>query len=88
MTVTNNRGGPQSFLATNQTALDRTGRTIDADTSALISMPNASQVEDAQLSPGTSITATVPFNVPASDTIKRVELHDTDSSGGVTVNLA
>lgn len=43
--------------------------------------------DSAQLNPGVSITALVPYNIPAGDSITRLDLHDSEFSGGVTVRL-
>jgi hypothetical protein len=88
MTVSNDSSGLQDFFSTYQTAIDRAGHRIEADTSAFFLMPNESQVEDAQLNPGASITATVPFSLATSDSIKRIDVSESASGNGVMVSVS
>lgn len=87
MTVSNAGGAQQAFFATYQTAIDGAGRRYPADTSAFFSMPNDGQLEDAQISPGASITVMVPFSLPTADSMQRVELSTAASGHGVVVNV-
>ncbi len=87
MTVSNDSRGLQDFFSTYQTASDAAGRTFQADTSAFFSMPDQGEAEDAQINPGALITVTVPFSLPTSDSIKRVELSQSASGSGVIVSV-
>lgn len=40
------------------------------------------------MNPGVTITAVVPFQIPANDQLTSVQLHDSAFSDGVTVDLA
>lgn len=88
MNVANDKSSGQTFFATNQKAVDAQGRQLDADSEALIYMANGSASEIAQINPGISVTATVPFQLSSSDSIKSFELHDSAFSGGVTVRAS
>ncbi len=85
MTVKANKGTAQTFLASNQKAIDAHGRQLSADGTAVIDIPNDTAAMMSQVNPGITITAIVPFQVPASGKIKKFELHDSAFSGGVTV---
>ena len=86
MTVANDKTSSQTFFASNQKATDSQGRQLDADTGALIYLPNNSSAVFAQINPGVSITAVVPFQISTTDSIVSFELHDSAFSGGVTVS--
>jgi hypothetical protein len=85
MNVKNIKSGSQSFGASDQKAVDGHGNQLDADDGALIYLPNGVGEAFEQVNPGISITATVPFQVPASGKITKFILHDSAFSGGVTV---
>jgi hypothetical protein len=65
------------------TEYDARGRELPADVNGA---GLAGDQDDTRLSPGTSITALLPFNIPAGDSITRLELHDPEFSG-VAVRL-
>jgi hypothetical protein len=75
--VTNEKNKPQAFFDWNQYAYDARGHQLPAD-------PNNAELtgdrDGTRLRPGTSITALVPFNIPAGDSITRLELHDSGLS--------
>lgn len=80
--IADNGNEAQSYSDTNQYAYDARGRQFSADTN------DENLVEpDAQINPGLSITAQVAFNIPAGDTLVRLELHDTSFSQGVIVRI-
>ena len=85
MKVKNIKSGSQTFGASNQKAVDGHGNQLDADVGALIYLPNGASDAFAQVNPGISITATVPFQLPTAGKIAKFELHDSAFSGGVTV---
>jgi len=87
MSVTNDKSESQDFFADNQKAIDATGKSLSADTEALIYLPNNGTSSDSTVNPGVTITATVPFQISSTDSIKQLELHDSAFSGGVLVNV-
>jgi hypothetical protein len=76
--VTNRQARPQAFFDWGQYAHDARGRllTADPDNAGL-----AGDQDGTRLRAGASITALVPFNIPAGDAITRLELHDSGLSG-------
>jgi len=86
MTVTDDKGEAQTFFDSNQYAFDKAGRKLSADTDGGIYLTGDQDLK--QLNPGITITALVPFQIPAGDSIVRLELHDSAFSGGVTVRVA
>jgi hypothetical protein len=58
------------------------------DSSALFYLPGGSSSEIAQVNPGISVTATIPFQLSSNDSIKSLELHDSAFSNGVSVTVA
>ncbi len=85
LTITDDTGTSQTYFAGNQYAFDSAGRQFSADATATESLVSAN--DDTELRPGVAITAILPFQIPANDTIVRLELHDSAYSGGVTVHL-
>jgi hypothetical protein len=86
MTVTDDKAEAQTFFDSNQYAYDKAGRKLSADSDGAIYMSGS---QDAtQLNPGITITAQVPFQIPAGDSIVSLGLHDSAFSGGVTVQVA
>ncbi len=82
--VTDDKSVAQAFFDSNQYAYDAKGQQFSADNNG---MYLTGDKDDTQLNPGVSITALVPFNIPSGDSITRLQLHDSEFSGGVTVNL-
>ena len=74
------------FEASNQKALDATGRTFSADGEAGAYVQGNNSIWE-QINPGNSVTGTVVFDVPAKTKLTAVELHDSMFSGGVKVAL-
>jgi len=83
--VTDDKGRAQTFFDSNQYAYDARGRQLSADTTGSIYL-NGSQ-DATQVNPGITITARVPFQIPASDRMVRLVLHDSAFSGGVSVKV-
>jgi hypothetical protein len=81
--ITDDQDKAQRFLDSDQYAYDARGRELPADVNGA---GLAGDQDDTRLSPGTSITALLPFNIPAGDSITRLELHDPEFSG-VAVRL-
>jgi hypothetical protein len=82
--VTDDKAEAQTFFDSNQYAYDGAGHELTADDNGIFMTGDEN---NTQLNPGVSVTALVPFNIPAGDTITRLELHDSEFSGGVTVRL-
>lgn len=82
--ITDDKGKARTFYDSNQYAYDARGHQLYADGSGLYLTGDRN---DTRLSPGVSITALVAFNIPAGDSISRLELHDSAISGGITVKL-
>ncbi len=85
MSVTDDKGSAQTFFAENQYAFDAAGHKFSADSNGAIYVSGAN--DDTQVNPGITISAIVPFQIPAGDQIVSLELHDSAFSGGVTVHL-
>jgi hypothetical protein len=85
MTITDDTGTSQTYFAGNQYAYDPAGRRFSADATAAESLIAVD--DDTHLDPGATITAILPFQIPARDRIVRLELHDSAFSGGVTVDV-
>jgi hypothetical protein len=82
--VTNDKGKAQTFFDSDQYAYDARGHQLSADVNGVDLVGDK---DGTRLNPGVSITALVPFNIPAGDLITRLELHDSELSGGATVRL-
>jgi hypothetical protein len=85
LSVTADKGSPQTFSTDAQHAYDPAGKEFDADENAgLYSLANG---DGEQVNPGVTITAVVPFQISATDSLASVELHDSLLSGGVVVKI-
>jgi len=82
--VTDDKGEAQTYFASNQFAIDGRGHQLTADDNDIFL--NAAH-DDTQINPGVSLTVLVPYNLPEADQIVKLELHDSEFSGGVTVRL-
>ena len=82
--VTDNKNEAQAFFDSNQYAYDARERQFTADDNGIYLTGDK---DNTQLNPGVSITALVPYNIPAGDSITRLDLHDSEFSGAVTVRL-
>jgi hypothetical protein len=82
--ITDDKRTAQMFFDSAQYAYDARGHQFSADVD---SVDLAGDKDNTKLRPGVSITALVPFNIPAGNSITRLELHDSVLSGGVTVRL-
>ena len=85
MTVTNDKSQAQTFFDSNQYAYDAKGRQFSADSNGSIYLTG--DQDGNQINPGITVTAPVPFQIPAGDTIVKMVLHDSAYSGGVTVRI-
>lgn len=85
MTITDDTGTSQTYFAGDQYAYDPAGRRFSADATAAESLIEVD--DDTRVNPGETITAILPFQILARDTIARLELHDSAFSGGVTVDV-
>ena len=85
MTVNNDKAQAQTFFDSNQYAYDAAGHQLSADTTGSIYLSGSNDA--TQVNPGVTITAIVTFQIPASDTITSLELHDSAFSAGVKVFL-
>lgn len=84
MTVEADKSQAQTFFDSNQYAYDSAGRQFSADSNAIFYVTN--DQDATQVNPGITITAEVPFQLPANDSISYFELHDSAFSGGVKVD--
>jgi hypothetical protein len=82
--VTDDKDVAQTFYDSNQYAYDPRGQQFTADDNGIYLTGDKNAT---QLNPGVSMTALVPFNIPSGDSITQLQLHDSEFSGGVTVNL-
>jgi hypothetical protein len=64
----------QTFFDSNQYAYDASGRKFSADDKGGIYLKG--DQDATQVNPGITIIAKVPFQIPATDKITRLELHD------------
>ena len=85
MSVTNDKSQAQTFFDSNQYAYDAKGRQFSADLNGSIYLTG--DQDGNQINPGITVTAPVPFQIPAGDTIVKMVLHDSEFSGGVTVRV-
>lgn len=85
ITVTDDKAQAQTFFDDAQFAYDAKGRQFSADDNGSIYL--AGDQDGTQLNPGVTITAEVPYQVPAGTMIIRLVLHDSDFSDGVTVRV-
>jgi len=85
MAVTNDKTQAQTFFDSNQYAYDAKGRQLSADSNGSFYLLGDQDM--TQINPGITVTAPVPFQIPAGDTIVKMVLHDSAYSGGVTVRV-
>ncbi|MHB1210564.1 MAG: DUF4352 domain-containing protein [Acidimicrobiales bacterium] len=85
MSVTNDKTQAQTFFDSNQYGYDAKGRQFSADSNGSIFLAGDQDMD--QINPGITVTARVPFQIPAGDTMVKIVLHDSAYSGGVTVRL-
>jgi Domain of unknown function (DUF4352) len=82
--VTDDKSTAQTFFDSNQYAYDSAGDQFTADTNGIYLTGDK---DDTQVNPGVTITALVPYNIPASKAITKLVLHDSELSLGVTVKV-
>jgi hypothetical protein len=85
MTVKADKSQSQTCSSSAQKAVDGRGNQLSADDTTAVYIPNNTSAEFAQVNPGISITAVVPFQLPVTGKITKFILHDSDFSNGVTV---
>jgi hypothetical protein len=85
MAVTADKRTAQTFFACNQYAYDATGRKFSTDGDGVLYLAHSNYM--TQVNPGITIVALVPFQIPSTDQLVRLELHDSAFSAGVTVGL-
>lgn len=85
MTVTDDKSTAQTFFDSNQYGYDAKGHQFSADSNASLYLTG--DKDDTQVNPGVTITAVVPFQIPATDKLTSLQLHDSAFSGGATVRL-
>jgi hypothetical protein len=83
--ITDDKGVAQTFFDSNQYAYDAAGRQYSADTNASVFLQG--DMDNTQVNPGITITAKLPFQIPAADKLTQLQLHDSMFSGGVTVRV-
>lgn len=85
MTVSDDGNVPQTYLETNQYATDAVGHVYGANYG--IDPYLTDDKNDTLVFPGITITTVVPYQIPIADHLVSLELHDSASSNGVSVNL-
>jgi hypothetical protein len=91
MTVMNIGNDTQAFSGDDEKAFDAAGReySVNDDASRTADFSAHRRTFDLpQLNPGDTVTTVVIFDIPTGQTITKLELHDTPSSGGVTINVS
>ena len=83
MTVSNDKSQAQTFFDSSQYAYDAQNHQFSADTSGSVYI--SGDQDGTQINPGVTISAVVPYQIPANDSITKLVLHDSDFSSGVTV---
>lgn len=83
--VTDDKTAAQTFFDSNQYAYDAAGRKFSADDKSAIYLKG--DQDATHVNPGITIIAKAPFQILANDKIARLELHDSEFSGGVTVSI-
>lgn len=85
MSVTDDKGTAQTFFDSNQYGYDAAGHQYSADSSGSLYLSNSN--DGTQVNPGITISAIVPFQIPSSVHLVKLDLHDSMFSGGVSVRL-
>lgn len=86
--VTNIGDEPQTFLDSNVKGIDSQGREVASDSSAGIYANSEAQGFINEINPGNSVTAVVVFDLPAGESLTKLEVQDSAFSGGATINLS
>lgn len=87
VSVANIGDKPRMFDASSQHAFNAAGQQYDADSTAGIYLEDAGNAFLKDINPGNSVAGIVVFDIAKGASIKRLELHDSAFSGGVTVTL-
>jgi Domain of unknown function (DUF4352) len=85
VTVRNLGGGAQQFHVNHQKLVDSAGHTYAGDAQAAVAMNKHSMV--IEVTPSSTITMKLPFDVPAGTLPATIELHDSVFSGGARVQV-
>ncbi|MEP7193853.1 MAG: DUF4352 domain-containing protein [Actinomycetota bacterium] len=86
ITVENIGDKAQRMFESNQYLFDANGRKFTPDSLAG-SYDDSAKLMFEEIKPGSSIKGTMYFDVPEGTSVRKLELHDSVSSGGVTVLL-
>jgi hypothetical protein len=86
VTVENIGKESQSLFGSNQHLFDNQGRKFDADGEAAIYVEDSKTLYES-INPGNKVNGILIFDIPASATPVKIELHDSAFSRGVTVAL-
>jgi Telomeric repeat-binding factor 2. len=87
VTVRNIGDEARTFDSSGQKLTDAQGRDFDADGAATIAMGEQSNAFLKDINPGNGVKGILIFDVPKGVKLKKLELHDSVFSGGVTVPL-
>jgi hypothetical protein len=87
VTVKNIGKEPQSLFGDNQYLFDSQNRKFSADTEAAIYLEDSKSLYE-EINPGNSLNGVIIYDIPKGASPKKIVLHDSAYSGGVTVNLA
>jgi Domain of unknown function (DUF4352) len=78
---------PQSFYAGDQHAFNAAGQTYDVDTEAAYYLDDADDPFPSDINPGNAVSGIVIFDIPKTEKITKLELHDSSFSGGASVEI-
>ena len=87
LTITNVGDEPQTFSSSNVKGTDSQGRELDSDTTATLYADEGNDSWISAINPGNGITATVVFDIAATESLRSVTVHDSVFSGGSEVVL-
>ena len=85
--VSNIGNEAQSFSDSSQKAYGADGVEYSTDSSAAFYANEDAAALFKEINPGNSLTAVIVFDIPASASLARLELHDSPFSGGVAIQL-
>jgi hypothetical protein len=84
LSVKNIGNQAQTFDDSAQLAYDSAGRQYSVNSEADLDVNPNMWLED--INPGNKVSGSIIFDIPKGDKITRLELHDSEFSGGVTVD--
>lgn len=85
VTVANVKQKAETFDASSQKALGKGGAEYKPDSAAGLYANNNGETFLNDINPGNEVTGVLVFDIPASATLERIELHDSPFSGGAQV---